>query len=186
MKIKSKTALFVIFFILVTVPGVRAADIVFSRLRISNDSIILNFSIQNYQRKDIVEAIKRGIEVRVLYHIEVIKKTALGLFEDRIISRTMHRSVKYDFWKRAYLVKSRSKTVQFHGEQAMLDALFVAQNINLGGVGQLARKDHVLRVKAEVSSIQLYFPMNYIFKYIIGIWDFNTGWKSGPPLQGLR
>lgn len=186
MKTKSIISILVTLFFFVNVPDLSAADIAFTRLRIANRNVLLNYVVIKYQKKDIVEAVKRGIEVRVVYNIEVVKKTILGLFEDRIISKSIHRSVKYDFFKRAYLVKMRSKVAILHNENAMLDALFTVREINLGSAAKISKKGHLLRVKAEVTSIKLYFPMNYIFKYIIGIWDFNTGWKAGPSLQDLR
>ncbi len=30
--------------------------------------------------------------------------------------------------------------------------------------------------ETELKSVELYFPMNLIFKYLVGFWDFDTGW----------
>ncbi|MFW5771294.1 MAG: hypothetical protein ACOCX9_07650, partial [Spirochaetota bacterium] len=46
-------------------------------------------------------------------------------------------------------------------------------------------RDCYVRSRVEFTSMKLYFPINYIFEYIIGLWDFNTGWQEGPSLRKI-
>ena len=74
------------------------------------------------------------------------------------------------------------RSVVFQSENAMLDYFFSLRDYELQGLGLNTSEAYVIRAKAELKSVELYFPMNVIFKYLVGFWDFDTGWVNGPPV----
>ena len=167
---------------------VDAAEIKFDRLNKENDKIVLSFSIEAYKRKDVIEALKRGIELKVQYDIEVVRKSSFLLFGNTVIIRkNIRRSVKYDYWNKAFLIREKGNRALFHSENSLLDSIFTVKGLLIERKPLLGRGGGLtLRVKAQLKSVKLYFPMNFVFKYIIGIWDFETGWVAGPPLNTVR
>jgi len=71
----------------------------------------------------------------------------------------------------------------FQGENAMLDYIFSLRDYELRNIGLKPGEAYVMRARAELKSVELYFPMNVIFKYLVGFWDFDTGWVNGPPVD---
>lgn len=167
---------------------VDAAEIKFDRLNKENGKIFLSFSITSYKRRDVIEALKRGIELRVQYDIEIVRKPSFILFGNTVVVRkSIRRSVKYDYWNKAFVIREKGNKVLFHSENSLLDSIFTVKGFLIEKKPLLGRgRNFTLRVKAQLKSVKLYFPMNFVFKYIIGIWDFETGWVVGPPLINVR
>jgi hypothetical protein len=179
-------ALFLAVFFLSNAP-LFSADITINRMRFEEGTLRLDFFISNYQKKEIVDAVRRGIELNVKYRIEIVKKSKLGfLFRDVALHNTLRRSVKYDFWNKAFIVQSGSKSLSCYNEDTMLSNLFIVENSELRNAERFRSDEYYIRIRAILNSIQLYFPMNYIFKYFVGFWDFDTGWKPGPPLDRIQ
>ncbi len=178
---------FVIFVLFTSVVG--AAEIKFNRLDAENGKIFLSFSIVSYKKKDIIEALKRGIELKLLYDIEIVRKSSYMLFGNKVVIRkSIRRSVKYDYWNKAFVIREKGNRVLFHSENSLLDSIFTVKRFLIEKKPLLGKggRNYSLRVNAQLKSVKLYFPMNFVFKYIIGIWDFKTGWVVGPPLNGVR
>jgi hypothetical protein len=93
--------------------------------------------------------------------------------------------VRYDFWNHSFILKEGSREYATNNEHEMLRALFQVKNAEITNATLYRNENYYVRMKAELTSIKLYFPMNYVFKYIVGIWDFDTGWVNGPSLGGL-
>jgi hypothetical protein len=169
--------------------AVGAAEIKFDRLDEENGKIFLSFSIVSYKSKDVIEALKRGIELKVLYDIEIVRKSSYMLFGKTVVVRkSIRRSVKYDYWNKAFVIRERGNKALFHSENSLLDSIFTVKRFLIEKKPLLGKgsRNYSLRVNAQLKSVKLYFPMNLVFKYIIGIWDFKTGWIVGPPLKSLR
>lgn len=121
------------------------------------------------------------------YRIEIVKKSRLGfLFRDVEQHNSLRRSVKYDFWNKSFIVNNGSKSLSCYNEDTMLSNLFIVENAELKKAERFKSDDHYIRIRAVLKSIELYFPMNYIFKYFVGFWDFDTGWKQGPTLDMIQ
>ncbi len=190
MKKKLKIFIFLIAGSILCISVVSAAEIEFGRLNVEKDEIFLSFSIVSYKREDIIEALKRGIELSVRYNIEIVRKPSSMFSRDTVVVRkSIRRSVKYDYWNKAFMIKEKGDRTLFHSENSLLVSIFSVKRFFLGNRKSILSKgggNYSLRVSAELKSVKLYFPMNFVFKYIIGIWDFKTGWVVGPPISGLR
>jgi hypothetical protein len=175
--------LIIMLIITVYASPIYPADIQIGQIKDENGKLMINFSIASFQRNDIIEAIKRGITVKITYNIEIVRTSTFDMFfTDVIIEKKIKRSVKYDYWNRCFLVNEGNKKILYHSEEAMLNYIFNVNNFEIADSMAMKGKDYYIRFKAVLKSIELYFPMNYIFRYIVGIWDFDTGWVNGPKI----
>ncbi|HPJ37324.1 MAG TPA: DUF4390 domain-containing protein [Spirochaetota bacterium] len=177
------SSMFLFFFAISTTP-LFSAEITINRLRFDEGILHIDFLVSNYQKKEIIDAVRRGIEVHVKYRIEIVKKSRIGfLFRDVALHNTLRRSVKYDFWNKSFIVNNGSKLVSCYNEDTMLSNLFVVENSELRNAERFKNDNYYIRIRAVLKSIELYFPMNYIFKYFVGFWDFDTGWTRSSTLD---
>ncbi|HPA72385.1 MAG TPA: DUF4390 domain-containing protein [Spirochaetota bacterium] len=167
--------------------ALRGADISFGQIITEGDRRFLELSVHFYQGTDILEAVKRGIEAKVTITVQIVREGALDfVFSSVASSATIKRSLRYDYWNRAYVIAESGKKTQFHGESAMFQHLFRVARYDLPGGEPGAGNAYRVRARAELKSVELYFPMNYIFRYIVGYWDFDTGWVNGPRVAAPR
>ena len=160
-----------------------AASLSFGTVRMFGDGMQVNLAVGSYQRHDIIEAMKRGMEVKLVYEIQIRRASGGLLTGNRTVySRTITRKVKFDFWGKAFQVMDGKRSVVFQSENAMLDYFFSLRDYELPGLALRGGESYAMRAKVELKSVELYFPMNLIFKYLVGFWDFDTGWVNGPPV----
>ncbi len=158
-----------------------AAELSLNNFISENDRRFLDLTVTGYQETDILEAIKRGIEAKITFTLQIVKEGPIDFVYTRSV-RTMHinRSVKFDFWNRSFVLSEGNTKATFHNERAMLNAFFSVRRWEIPSRGLSSRQRYRIRARAELTSVELYFPLNLIFKYIVGYWDFDTGWISGP------
>lgn len=189
MKVPIKITLMLVL-ILASMPARAFGEhIEFGSVSIVDDKLRVSFAVVSYQRKDILEAIKRGIEVKILYEIQVYSSPRLFFMGTRVAyDKSILRSVKFDFWSKAFQVKEGQKKILFRSENAMLDYFFSVRDSELVGAHVIGLEGSGVRARAELKTVEFYFPMNLIFKYLVRFWDFETGWVKGPALnlQQLR
>jgi hypothetical protein len=175
--------LLALVFLAVSAP-VMANEVQFGTVEVVEEKLRVNFFITSYQAQDIVEAIKRGIEVKIVYEIQLYRPASFFLLGNKVdFDKIIRRSVKYDFWAKAFVVMEGRKTVSFQSENAMLEHFFSVRDYDMVDMGLLKGQGYAIRARAELKSVELYFPMSLIFKYMVGFWNFDTGWENGPRLE---
>jgi len=164
-----------------------SASLQIETLRFEEGSLLASLFVRDYERTDIIEAVRRGIRVNLTYTIEIVEKSALGfLYANTVMKKTIHRSARFDFWNRSYTVREGTTAERnTNSESEMLDMLFTLRDQRIEGALRFRSERFYARFKAEMKSVELYFPMNYIFRYFVGFWDFNTGWVRSPALGDL-
>jgi hypothetical protein len=161
-----------------------AADISLGQLITENDRRYLELAVHSYQGADILEAVRRGIEAKVNITMQLVKESALDYVYSRVVySKTTRRSLRYDYWNRSFVITEAGKKTQYHNENAMFLHLFKVSQCEIPDRSLAPGETYLVRARAELKSVELYFPMNYIFKYIVGFWDFDTGWVYGPGVR---
>ena len=66
--------------------AITAAELGFGAVQIDGDTLKVSLSIEDYQRSEIIEAIKRGMEVKILYSIQIVKESPVFLMRDSVIA----------------------------------------------------------------------------------------------------
>lgn len=180
-----KRILFII--LLISLSGsVFAQGVVYNDVKFNGDDLLISLSAVNVKTNDIVEAIKRGLEGHIEYTVQIVSDPLLPLMPKEVMrSVTVKRKVKFDFFNKAYVI-TRSNTAEFYySDQLLIDELFSDVEIAVRKGYSLRKSNYRIRAKVSFSSVKLYFPLNLIFHYIVGIWDFDTGWVYGPKLAGV-
>ncbi len=158
-----------------------AAELLVGDLISENDRRFIELRVTGYQEADILEAIKRGIEAKITFTLQIVKEGPMDFVYTKAVRTThINRSVKFDFWSRSFVLSERGIKATFHNERAMLNAFFTVGKCEIPPGGLQSGQRYRIRARAELTSVELYFPMNLIFKYIVGYWDFDTGWIGGP------
>lgn len=158
-----------------------AAELLLGDLISENDRRFLELTVTGYQEADILEAIKRGIEAKITFTLQIVKEGPMDFVYTRSVRTVLiNRSVKFDFWNRSFVLSEKGTKATFHNERAMLNAFFTVHRWEIPSKGLSTGQRYRIRARAELTSVELYFPMNLIFKYIVGYWDFDTGWIGGP------
>ncbi len=165
---------------------VLAQDITFGNVNFNSNNLNVLFSVTDVKTNDIVEALKRGLEGQVEYTVQIVEKSLLPLMPKTIIrSMTVKKKVKFDFFNKSYIVTQAKVPTFFYSDESLIDELFFDRLIVIQEGFKYRKSNYVIRVRVTFTSVKLYFPLNIIFNYVVGIWDFDTGWQYGPKLVGI-
>jgi hypothetical protein len=170
--------------VLLAPTALAASEIQFGAVEVTDEKLRVSLMVGSYQGQDIVEAIKRGIEVKLMFEIQVYRPAAFFLLGNKVdFDRIIRRTVKYDFWTKSFVVAEGRKSVSFQSENAMIEYFFSVKDYDVVDINLLKSQGYAIRARAELTSVELYFPMSLIFKYMVGFWNFDTGWEYGPKLD---
>ena len=163
-----------------------AQNVVYNDVRFDSTKLIVTISITDVKTYDILEALKRGLEGRIEYVVEIVENPVLPLLPKNVIKTiTVKKKVKFDFFKKAYIVSRSHVPTLYYSDESIIEELFNNQQIVIDNAYALRKSKYSIRIRVSFSSVKLYFPLNLIFNYIVGIWDFDTDWKYGPKLVGI-
>ncbi|MCX8123751.1 MAG: hypothetical protein N3F66_06260 [Spirochaetes bacterium] len=163
-----------------------AQDIVFGNVNFNSNNLNVYFSITDVKTNDIIEALKRGLEGQVEYTIQVVEDPLLPLMpKDVVKTITIKKRVKFDFFNKSYIVSQAKVPTIIYSDESLIDELFLNRLIVVEDGYRFRKSNYVIRLRVTFTSVKLYFPLNIIFNYIVGIWDFDTGWQYGPKLIGI-
>ena len=174
-----KTVLFLLM-ILIAPSGLFAAGLTIGNITQENGKRYLRLSAHSYQGTEIMEAVKRGIEAKVFFQMQIIENRALNIIYNKVVyDKTYNRSLRFDFWSRSYVVSERGKKSQYNSITETLNNFFTLEKIEIPDHKIHRGSSYRIRARARLVSVELYFPLNYIFQYVVGYWDFDTGWIGG-------
>jgi len=183
-KIKLLSAIFALLFpIQAFAQGVRIDNVIVTN---TPQAVMVSFEVKDAFTKDIEEAIKSGIPTTFTFFVELYKKRELW-FDERIVSLQFRHTVKYDTLKEEYEVyleeNQPSNGVRIKEISKVKDMMVKIRGIGdtSGGIPvipHLALEKggrYQLRMKAELDTINLPFPLNYML-FFVSFWDFETDW----------
>ncbi len=163
-----------------------AQDIIFGNVHFNANNLNVLFSVTDVKTNDIIEALKRGLEGQIEYTVQIVDDPLLPLMPREIIkSVTVKKKVKFDFFNKAYVVSQAKVPTFFYSDESLIDELFFNRLLIIEEGFKFRKSNYVIRVRVTFTSVKLYFPLNIIFNYVVGIWDFDTGWHYGPKLVGI-
>lgn len=159
-----------------------SAEINYINVKHNANRIVVSLNIRSYDDKAIIDAIRRGLDVNVIYNIELIGERK-NLFNQKPVIQQwiIHRKVNYDFWKKSYRFVENETVTYYQNDEAVLNALFSLKEYNLP-VAMINQPGVSIRCRAELKSIEMLFPINILFKYVMKLWDFKTPWYDYPLL----
>lgn len=157
-----------------------------SMLSISKDtSDILVFSkLEGAFTDEVNEAIENGVPTTFTYYMEVKERKEFWR-DDMLAEKVIKHSVRFDALQKEYI---------FEGTEGRANVKKATKNIDelkkwlteLNGVPIVAknslnkREEYYVRLKAEIKSIKLVFPLKYLF-FFFSFWNFDTSWSKSAP-----
>jgi hypothetical protein len=111
----------------------------------------------------------------------------LGL-DDKIYGREIKKIVKYDVLKKEY------KFMMLDGQEINEKTLYSIEEVYLA-MGELndftfvpasflnKGQSYYVRIKAEMRSLKLWFPFNYILFFAPLLTNFETTWQESTPIM---
>ena|GEM_PF-1157000 len=150
------------------------------RTGMEGENLTLSFSLNDWLTPEMEEAIHSGVATSV--HIRIIlEQEGFVPFKPKIVNRTIEHSVKYDRLRDAYRVdlSGSPNRVRFTGQlDEAREWMSRVECMPLVSLRRL-KSDHtyILRLKAELSKIQLPPFFRYLF-FFVTLWDFETDWQK--------
>lgn len=141
--------------------------------------LLVHFYVDGGFTPKVEEAIKSGISTTFIYKIFLYNKEgeSLGF---KIASKTISHTIKYDTLRKDYTVTMSEKKapVVLQDFRAAKELMARVDSLSLTTLDRLEKdKPYSLQVKAELDTIKLPPPLNYLF-FFVSYWDFKTAWET--------
>lgn len=141
--------------------------------------LLIYFHVDGCFTPKIEEAVQSGIPTTFIYKIVLYNKSGESL-GSKIALRDISHTIKYDTLRKDYTVNMSEKKEAFI-TQDFKEAKEVMARVDAISLTTLDRleKDtqYSLQVKAELDTIKLPPPLNYLF-FFVSYWDFKTAWET--------
>lgn len=139
----------------------------------------VSFFIQDCFTPSMEEAIRSGVSTTFRIHT-VVEKPGQLFFSSLILDVTLEHTIKYDYLKNEYHVQlpenpeSTRVTKDFSEAKQWMSTV---QELPLLPLWRLEKgQSYELRIKAELSKVELPLFFRYIF-FFVSLWDFETDWQ---------
>jgi hypothetical protein len=140
----------------------------------------ISFVVRDAFKQDIEEAIKSGITTSFTFFVELTRLRTVWLNETVKVWEFRH-IVKYDSLKEEYevtLEETHGPPIRTKDFEEVKRLMVTATDIAFVPPPVLERGSrYVLRVMAELDTIDLPFLLNYMF-FFVKFWDFETDWHT--------
>lgn len=145
--------------------------------------LIVYATLRNGFSDQLVEAIQSGVPTTFTYYLDLYRRRELW-WDALVASRVIKNSVKYDLLKKEYhFTRSFNGTVDERTTKSLEELeswMSELENVPLTRYHSLIPQDrYYVRVKAELKTTKLFFPLNYIF-FFVSFLDQKTGWYESP------
>jgi|WetSurMetagenome_2_1015567.scaffolds.fasta_scaffold04178_7 hypothetical protein len=156
------------------------AEIVAVEIAQDPENLKVSFYIQDCFTPSMEEAIQSGVPTtfRIL---AVLEKPGVLFFDTEILNVVLEHTIKYDYLKNEYVVQLPENPDSTLITKNFLEAkrwMSTVKDLPLLPLWRL-QKDEVyqLRLKAELSKVELPLFFRYIF-FFVSLWDFETDWQK--------
>lgn len=158
--------------------GARIVDIIVTQ---SDEYLVVFARLKEAFIQDIEESIINGVPTTFTYQLRLMRRRAL--FPDATVATlTVKQRVAYDLLADEFQfaqddgTRGRTRVTKSYAEvqkwMAGLDGVRIAPR-RLLEAGEL----YYVRIKAEIRSVSLIFPLNYLL-FFISFFNFDTPWES--------
>ena len=158
--------------------GARITDIIVTQ---ASDHLVVFATLEEAFTQEIEESIVNGVPTTFTYQVRLMRQRAL--FPDaELATLTVRQSVAYDLLKDEFQFvrddshRNSTRVTKSYGELKRWMA-------ELAGVPLASRRllepeeRYYVRVKAEIRSVSLVFPLNYLL-FFVSFFNFDTPWAA--------
>ena len=141
--------------------------------------LLVYFQIDGCFTQKVEEAVQSGIPTTFIYRIVLYNKSEDSLGR-KIASKEISHTIKYDTLRKDYTVtmSEKKEPVVIQDFKAAKETMSTVDALSLTTLDRLEKdKPYSLQVKAELDTIKLPPPLNYLF-FFVSYWDFETAWET--------
>lgn len=149
-------------------------------LRVSNDqkNLYISFDLKDGFTEDIQEAVLSGIPITFSFYIEIYKKRTFWP-DKKVTSLKFSRHSKYDPLKDEFEIFREENSTDYlylKDVNEVKKVMTSADKIPIAPLFLFSKDENYrIRVKAELDTIDLPFPLNYLL-FFVSFWDYETPW----------
>ena len=152
-------------------------------LTITKDSknLAISFNLKNSFSRDIEKALLSGMPTTFIFSFEIYRERPFWP-DKKVASFKLSRVCKYNTLKEEFeIFQEESPESHLYVKEIddVIEAMSVMKQIPVAPLFLFSNKDgsYKLRVKAELDTIELPFPFNYLL-FFLHFWDFETSWAA--------
>lgn len=141
--------------------------------------LLVYFHVDGCFTPKIEEAVQSGIPTTFIYRIVLYHKSEESL-GSKIASKEISHTIKYDTLRKDYTLtmSEKKEPVVIQEFKAAKEAMSNVDALAMITLDRLDKdKPYFLKVKAELDTIKLPPPLNYLF-FFVSYWDFETAWET--------
>lgn len=149
-------------------------------LRVGNDqkNLFISFDLKDGFTEDIQEAVLSGIPITFSFYIEIYKKRTFWP-DKKVTSLKFSRHSKYDPLKDEFEIFREENSTDYlylKDVNEVKKVMTSADKIPIAPLFLFSKDENYrIRVKAELDTIDLPFPLNYLL-FFVSFWDYETPW----------
>lgn len=166
-------------FFVTTAVAKNKAEIVNVEIGEESNILRVGFFIQDCFTPSMEEAIRSGVPTTFRIHTVVEKPGAL-FFSTQILDVILEHTIKYDHLKNEYHVQLPENPEATRVTKDFAEAkqwMSMVRELPLLPLWRLEKdQPYELRIKAELSKVELPLFFRYIF-FFVSLWDFETDWQ---------
>ncbi len=148
------------------------------RVGIDQKNLFISFDLKDGFTEDIKEAVLSGIPTTFSFFIEIYKKRTFWT-DKRIASLKFSRHCKYDPLKDEFQIFREENSTNYlylKDVNEVKEVMTSADKIAVAPLFLFSNdEDYRIRVKAELDTVDLPFPLNYLL-FFVSFWDYETPW----------
>ena len=172
--------LIVLLFLFILPGSAYSKEAKIENLRVGSDqkNIFISFDLKNGFTKDIQEAVLSGIPTTFTFFVEMYKKRTFWP-DKKVASLKFSRHCKYDPLKDEFEIfreENSQNYLYLKDVHEVKGVMTSADKIPVAPLFLFSKDDkYRIRVKAELDTIDLPFPLNYLL-FFVSFWDYETQW----------
>ncbi|MBI3990218.1 MAG: DUF4390 domain-containing protein [candidate division NC10 bacterium] len=181
-QILRSSAALLVFLTLVTIGSptfaadARITDVIVTQ---GSDDLLVYATLENAFTKEVEESIVNGVPTTFTYHLRLMRYRSL-VPDAEVASFLVRQGVSYDLLKDEFAVvqdDGREKTTRGTKSYAQMKRwMGELRGIKVGSRQSLEKDEiYYVLVKAEIRSLKLIFPLNYLL-FFLTFFNFDTSW----------
>lgn len=157
----------------------RITDIIVTH---NSGNLVVYATLEGAFIKEVEESMVSGVPTTFTYYLRLMKVGSIWRDEE-VASLTVRQTVTYDLlqdefrFERDGSERLKRSTKSFQEAKKWMSSL---EGIRLASYKVLTKEDlYYIQIQAEIRSIELAFPLNYLL-FFVTFFNFDTSWAKSP------
>lgn len=167
------------FLIFITCFDLFSQEIKSINISTNSNILIVNSSLDKNISNEIIDLLKNGVKITIVYNIKVVEKKPFWMIFDEVIyEKDVKKSVNLNIWEKKFYLNDNGKNIELDNIKDLQNLLKKIVDIKTISVKNLKDKNDIyIKVKAQLESIKLFPPLSWIYDIVLTR-SFETSWKE--------